>query len=220
MERLSEMIVKYKRLIIILFIIMAVIFAVLSKSVKVNYNLSEYLPEDTLSTVALEEMNTQYNTKISNARVLIKDISIAEALEYKEKLFEIDGVDEVNWLDDIVNINEPLESMEKKTVEAWYKDNSAVFTLVINEDKEIEAIQNIRKLIGDDNSMSGDAVDTVSSQLSTQEEIKKIILLIIPIVFIILIIATDSYFEPVLFLLTIGVAILINQGTNIFFKEI
>lgn len=220
MEKISKNIVKHKKTIILTFLVITLISAVLSFAVGVNYNLSSYLPDTSKSTIALDKMKEEYNTDVPNTRVLIKNVSIAKALEYKEKLSEIDGVKEINWLDDSISINEPIEFADKDTVETWYKDKNALFSLVVDENKQVQAIDDIRKMIGDENAMSGDSVNTVMAEEATSKEINKILMIVIPLVFLILLLTTDSYFEPVLFLASIGVAIIINRGTNILLGEI
>ena len=84
------------------------------KFVSVNYDMNSYLPEDIAvisvkeasedspSTVALDVMEDEFDGGIPNARVLIYNVTVPEALSYKEKLGEIDGVTDVTWLDDAV----------------------------------------------------------------------------------------------------------------------
>lgn len=72
------------------------------KFVSVNYDMNSYLPEDSPSTVALDVMEDEFDGGIPNARVLIYNVTVPEALSYKEKLGEIDGVTDVTWLDDAV----------------------------------------------------------------------------------------------------------------------
>ena len=173
MEKISKNIVKHKKTIILTFLVITLISAVLSFAVGVNYNLSSYLPDTSKSTIALDKMKEEYNTDVPNTRVLIKNVSIAKALEYKEKLSEIDGVKEINWLDDSISINEPIEFADKDTVETWYKDKNALFSLVVDENKQVQAIDDIRKMIGDENAMSGDSVNTVMAEEATSKEINK-----------------------------------------------
>ena len=79
-----------------------VICAMAQKFVSVNYDMNSYLPEDSPSTVALDVMEDEFDGGIPNARVLIYNVTVPEALSYKEKLGEIDGVTDVTWLDDAV----------------------------------------------------------------------------------------------------------------------
>lgn len=220
MDAYTNFIIKHRKLIITVFAVAAVICAICSGFVNVDYDLVDYLPDDAASTKSLDIMNEEYNQAIPNARVLIYNVSVADALSYKEKMKSIDGVEEVNWLDDAENIYEPLELMDQKTVDEWYKDGDALYSLTIDESKQVEAVAALREIIGDDNCMSGSAVTNALVPEITSGEIQKIMTFVIPIVLVVLLVMTDSWFEPFLFLLTIGVAIVLNMGTNLIFGTI
>lgn len=72
--------------ILTLFILAAVFSLFCQRLVRVNYDIKDYLPEKSPSTIALDKMEEEYEGGIPNARVMIRDTSVAEALEYKEKL--------------------------------------------------------------------------------------------------------------------------------------
>ncbi len=220
MKTFSEGIIKYKKTVLLFFIVLSISCIFLSKLVSVNYNMMDYLPDEALSTKSLEIMENEYDTAIPNLRVLVKNISIYEALEYKEKLGNVDGVEEIIWLDDTSTIDIPIETINKDIVEEYYKENNALFSIVVNEEKQNSVIEEIREIIGTENAMSGECYDTVSAEVSTAQEIASIMKFVVPLIFVILIITTDSWFEPVLFLVTIGIAILLNNGTNFIFGEI
>ena len=223
MDRYTQFILKHRKIIIIVFLLAAVICAGLSTMVGVNYKFADYLPEDAPSTKAFDVMEEEYDQTIPNMRVLIYDVSIPQALSYKEKIENVKGVEEVRWLDDAIDIYEPLEQADADTVDAWYKDSDALFSVTISEKDDAEkkaAVKEIRTIIGDENAMSGTAVTDTYSPVHTTKDIQKIILIVIPIVFIILLLTTNSWFEPVLFLFTIGVAIMLNRGTNLIFGKI
>ena len=149
-------------------------------------------------------------------------MTIPQALDYKKKLEQVDGVDEVNWLDDVVDIYEPLENADQDTIDEWYKDSDALYsiTVVDDETEKKAAVDEIRDIIGDDNSMSGTAVTDALSPFHTSSDIQKIMLFVLPVTFIVLLLTTNSWFEPVLFMITIGIAIMLNRGTNLLFGEI
>lgn len=220
MERYTQFLLKHKKLIIGVFVLAAVLCAVLSGLVGVNYNFADYLPDDAASTRALEVMDEEYSQSVPNMRVLVYEVSIPQALAYKEKIADVDGVEEVNWLDDAVDIYEPLELAEQKTVEDWYKDGNALFSVTVDEKKQDSVIPAVREIIGEENCMSGTAVISVLAPVNTSVEVQQIMFLAVPIIFLILILTTNSWFEPVLFMITIGVAILINRGTNLMFGTV
>lgn len=220
MERLVNGILKYKKSILVFFILATVISLFTSSMVNINYNIMDYLPEEAPSTKALDVMNEEYDKGAANVRVVLKDVSIVDALKYKEKIKKVDGVDDIQWLDDVVNIKEPLELQNQDTIESWYKNNEALFSITVNEDKEESAINEIGEIIGENGMISGSAVNIVFAQETTEKELIKMMVILIPIILIILFLTTSSWFEPVLFLSTIGIAIIINSGTNLILGEI
>lgn len=222
MERYTNFILRHRKMIIAVFVVLTILCAGLSTFVGVNYKFADYLPDDAASTKALDVMEEEYDQPIPNMRVMIYDVSIPEALDYKEQIENVEGVTEVNWLDDAIDIYSPLEEADEDTVNEWYKDSNALFSVTIQDDSVIKeaAVEEIRDIIGDDNAMSGTAVTDVLSPVHTSADIQKILLIVIPIVFIVLFLTTTSWFEPILFMVTIGIAIMLNRGTNLIFGEI
>ena len=220
MRKLYESIVNHKKTVIVAFVMAMIVSAVCSTMVNVNYDINDYLPDGTASTVALDTMNEEYDMSIHNARVMVSNLTVAQALEMKQKLSEIEGVEDVTWLDDVVDTDIPLETADKDTVENYYKDNKALFTVTINEHTRIETVNAIRDLIGDDNSMAGAAINTAIAAQATNKEVKNIIFLVIPICLAVLFLTSSSWIEPILLLGSIGVAILLNKGSNLMFGTI
>ena len=220
MKKCYQTIVNNPKKILACFLLLAAIGAVLSGMVGVNYDIKDYLPDGTASTVSLDVMEEEFKGGIPNARVAVKNVTIPEALEYKEKILSCEGVTDVMWLDDAADILQPIETMDTDTVETYYKDNSALFTVTIEDGKQVEAIDAIRNIIGEDNALTGDAVSTADATTGTVNEINIIAIVAILFVFVVLIITTTSWVEPVLVMLGLGIAVLINNGSNLIFGEI
>ncbi|GAE94236.1 hypothetical protein JCM21714_3376 [Gracilibacillus boraciitolerans JCM 21714] len=152
---------------------------------------------------------------------MLYDVTVQQALDYKEQLEVIDGgVSEVTWLDDAVDIKTPLEMVDQNIIETYYLDKNALLSLHIREGDEVAITNAIYELIGEDNALAGGAVDTAVSQQMAGSESAYAALLLVPIIIIILILSTNSWMEPVFFLTAIGVSVLINLGTNIFLSEV
>ena len=130
----------HPRLIIVLFLTLAVICGACKPLVDVNYDMTDYLPEDSPSTVAMDVMENEFDDGIPGARVMVRDVSLAEALQYKAQLEAIDGVTNVAWLDDAVSIDIPLEYMDQSEVKTYYKDGNALFSVTIDERKNIDTV--------------------------------------------------------------------------------
>lgn len=216
----ASKIIEHKKSIVIIFTIVTLLSAVAQLAVSVNYNMVDYLPEKSPSLQATDLMEEEFDEPVENARVMVRDVSITKALDYKEKLGEINGVSNVMWLDDVIDLKVPLEMANEDTVESYYEDESALFSITIEEGKEVEATDAIYGLIGEDNALAGEAVNTAVSQKMTGSESMYAAALLVPMIIIILVISTTSWIEPVFFLTAIGVSVLINLGTNIFIGEI
>lgn len=219
-ERFFTWIIAKRYHIIVLFLVLAVIGAICKPLVTIDYDINDYLPSDTPSTMALHLVQDEFGSDIPNARVMVKNVTIPEALTYKEKIEKIQGVTSVLWLNDVIDVTEPIENQDKNTVETYYKDNAALFTVTIAENDRIEAVNKIRDLIGDDNAMTGTAVSVAVATQSTVHEIAKIAIIAVLFILSILILTTTSWLEPILILLGLGVAILLNAGSNLIFGKI
>lgn len=220
MNKFVNLVTKHKITVITLFLFTTIVSLVLLLFVKVNYNMVDYLPPDAQSTKALTIMNQEFTQSMPNTKVMVKEVSLMEAVEYKHKLASLDGVSEVLWLDDVIDIKQPLEMEDPETVEGFYKDGNALFTVTITKGMEKETTAAIRDVIGDDNALTGDAPYLANAQQAAASEVLKAMAILIPVIIVILILTTSSWIEPVLFLAAIGVSILINMGTNLIFGEI
>lgn len=220
MRTFYNWIVNHSKWILAIFTITFIICAYCHTLVSVDYDMNDYLPEDSASTVALDRMNEEFDGGVPNARVMVEDVTIPEALEYKEKISEVDGVTDVTWLDDVVSVDVPLDTLDTDKVETYYKDGNALFSVTIDKDKRGDAVDSICTIIGEDNAMTGSAVSTAVASASTIKEISKITVIAVIFVMLALILTTDSWFEPVVVMAGLAVAIVINSGSNLIFGEI
>lgn len=182
--------------------------------------MTDYLPASAPSTIAIDVMEEEFDEDVANTRVMITNVDLQQALDYKKKIEAIDGVSGVMWLDDVIDIRTPIEMVDADLVETYYEDGHALFSFQVDEGKEVDATDEIYDVIGESNAMSGEAIDTAVAQKMTGQETFNAAAILIPIVILILLLSTRSWIEPVFFLVAIGVSVLINLGTNIFIGEI
>lgn len=220
MKKFYGVVIKCRKVMMILFIVAACMCAYCRQFISVNYDMNAYLPEDAVSTVALDVMGEEFEGAIPNARVMVKDVTQKEALEYKEKLEAVDGVISVMWLDDKMLFDMPLEMYDTDTVETYYKDNAALFTVTIEEDSIHSAVPAIREVIGEENAMTGAAVSMAVASASTVTEVQKIAIIAVLFLLVVLILTTTSWVEPFVVMAGLGVAVIINAGSNLIFGEI
>ncbi len=220
MDRFASFVIRHKKVIIAVFLAAAALCTALSALVGVNYNMADYLPPEAQSTTALAIMEKEFPGNLSNTSVMVKNVSVEQALSYKQQLARIPGITEVLWLDDTVDLKKPLEMADADSVESFYKDGNALYMLTIADGLEPETVSAIWELIGPENAVAGEAPDLAAMQQATGAETTNAIAILLPIIILILILSSGSWFEPLLFLMAIGVSILINMGTNFFFGEI
>lgn len=220
MRKFYSIVVRKRKTVICFFLILSIISFFMKNMVSVDYDINDYLPDDSPSTVVINVLEQEFEGGIPNARVMVSDVTIPQALDYKEKLEAIDGVSAVTWLDDSVDITTPFDNLDGKVVETYYKDNTALFTVTIEEDKRIEAVAEIEDLVGEDNAIAGSAVATADATTNTVSEIQTITVIAVLFVLLVLLVTTNYWLEPLVILIGLGVAIIINDGTNLMFGEI
>lgn len=220
MRQLYRLIIRHPKKVILFFAIASVISVLLFLCTGINYNMLDYLPEEANSTLALDKMNEEFDQPIPNLNIMVEDVTLPEAQEVKQRIAEAEYVTEVLWLDDALDIKTPLEVQDASTVEMYYKDGSALFMATAEDGKSQEAIANIREALGDGCKISGIAADEADAMNSATTEAIRSMAMLEPIIIVLLFLVTESWIEPVFYMLTMGAAILINLGTSFFLGEI
>lgn len=116
--------------------------------VLVDYDMNDYLPEHSPSTVAFDVMDKEFDGGIPNARVMVQNLTVPKALQYKEKLEKVDGVSSVTWLDDAVDITELLEMQDKeidKILEPIQGGNKEVYSFTSSKNTNVSSVQFVIK---------------------------------------------------------------------------
>lgn len=220
MHSYTNFVIRHKKLIAAVFVLLAVLCAVLALRVQVNYNMVDYLPETAQSTKAVQIMQDSFSQAMPNANVMIRDVSLTQAASYKQTLMQIPGVEGVIWLDDTVDLKTPIETCDPDTVAGFYKDGNALYSVTIAEGQEVETIDAIRETFGQACAVSGEAADTASMRGATNTEVTNAVIILVPAIILLLVLSTSSWIEPLLFLVAIGVSIVISMGTNTLTGEI
>ena len=191
--------------------------------VNVNYDLTEYLPDDAESSIGIDVMEQEFGYP-GTARVMIKDVSLYEAKQYKDKLEAVDGVDQVLWCDSAVNIYAGEDFIDEEKIRDYYKDGCAVMDVTFVEsddsDRTSRAIDEMEEITGEKGCFTGMAVQNKSLSSTLESEMSRILVVAVVMIFTVLCITTSAWTEPILFLFVMGVAVLLNKGTNIFIGTI
>lgn len=220
---LPGFIIRKNRAIEKVFLLAVLISAVMAPFVEVNYDLTEYLPDTVQSRQGLNIMEDTFGYP-GTARVMIKDVTLYEAKAYKDRLEKVDGVDQILWLDTGTNVFSGEGFIDYNSIDEYYKDNCAVMDVTFEEGdtskKTSRAIDEMKEITGDKGYYVGMAVQDKSVAKNVQQEMQTILVIGVAMIFLVLCVTTNSWVEPFLYLTVMGVAVVINKGTNIFLGEI
>lgn len=220
---LPDFIIAKNRIIEFVFLAVVLVSALAAPFVNINYDLTAYLPKSVQSKAGLDLMEEKFGYP-GTARVMLDDVTIYEAKQYKERMESVDGVDQILWLDSSTDVFAAEAFINYDDVDDYYKDGFAVMDVTFEKGdtsrKTSEAIDVLKEITGEKGHFVGMAVQNKSLAENVTREMKLILTLGVLMIFIILCITTNSWFEPILYLVVMGVAIVINKGTNIFLGEI
>ena len=220
---LPDFIIRKSRAIEKVFIVMVLISAVMAPFVEVNYDLTEYLPDSVESRQGLNIMEDTFGYP-GTARVMIKDVTLYEAKAYKDRLEKVDGVDRILWLDTSTNVFSGEGFIDYTSIDQYYKDDCAVMDVIFEEGdtskKTSAAIDDMKEITGEKGCYVGMAVQDKSVAKNVRSEMQMILVIGVFMIFLVLCLTTNSWVEPFLYLTVMGVAVVINKGTNLFLGEI
>ena len=218
-----DLIINNRKLIEKIYIVLIIFSLICVPMVGINYDLTKYLPDSSPSAQALDIMEDEF-TYPGMGRVMLEDVTLYEAKNIKDRIADVDGVDMVMWCDMATNIYGSSEFINYDNIDDYYKDNTAymdvIFTDKDSSNQTHKAVHEIENIVGDKGLVAGSAVSDTNLGPTINKEVARVMALAVVIIYIILTITTTSWFEPVLFLSVLGIAILINMGTNIIFGEI
>lgn len=220
MKTIRNLVIKRRGIVVAVSLLLTLIFGIAFFQVDINYNMTDYLPEDANSTIALQMMEKEFGEAVPNCSVLVEDVSIQEALQIKEELGQLEGIEQVTWLDDAVDLKIPLEVQDEELVNDYYKNRDALFSITVTSGQERAALDRVRSLLGEEVKLSGNAADQAEAQRLAVSETLRAICILAPLIILILIIATTSWVEPLIYLTAIGASVFVNLGSEIFRGEI
>ena len=214
----------HRRVVIVIAALLFIVSVLCIPSVKINYQFSDYLPESSESTVSLRVMEKAFNSPTPNSNIMVEGLSLTQASELATQMETIEGVEEVMWLGTTCDISQPLETYDPDVVSAYKKGDSYLYQVALDTSVATQSMDLIREAANEvgatDVSMSGEAINSAVAQGSSDFEIQLILVMAVIVILGLLLITSEAWFEPVLFLSVIGISIVYNLGTNIIFGEI
>jgi len=217
-EKIVSWLIKHRKAVYLFTLVLLGISIFFIPRVKINYDLSQYLPKESMTKRAIETLEAEFGYP-GMADVMVSDVTIPEALAAKETILGVEGVKSVTWLDDVTSIYQPLSFISPDLLDQYYKENCALFQVEFAGSNyspiTTAALDGIEEVLGDKVSIAGASADTRYMQQVLAKEILQIMIVVVPLCIIILMFASHSWIEPLLYLAVIGVSIVLNMGSNI-----
>ncbi len=225
MKRLGEFVVKYRKVIIIVYLVILVPSIIGYLMTGINYDTLAYMPDDLNSKKGELLLEDQFEHS-GMGLLMVRGKSIWEINKLIDTIKPVEGVDKIVWLGDYTDIYVPLKFVEPEIKERFVSGDTVLLQIQFDENPRSEktnhAVAQINKLIGDDDDIlfGGEPAILSEMQATIDEEIMDYAIVAVIMIIIILTMASSSYLNPLLFLISVGVAVIINMGTNIFQGEI
>ena len=206
MKKFTDFIINKRHIILVLFIILSIISVILSQKVNINYDIAEYLPSTSETRIGMDIMESNFKEiKSSSLNVMFEDLQEDKKTEIYNELTQIKGVNSVDY----------------DNTEDYNKDNYTLYVINVDDTEDSELASDVYKEIKEHYNKdykiytSGSISERNNPVLPTW-----IVVLAVVCALVILIIMCESYVEPFLFLTSILIAVLLNNGTNIIFGTV
>ena len=223
MIKVGKWIEKHKVLIVLIGLVLLVPSVIGIAATRVNYDILSYLPES-LETVEGQDIMVDEFGMGAFSMVVVENMDMKDVAALKAKFEDIDHVEDVLWYDSVADLSFPVDMLPAKIKNVFFKGDAtmmiALFDNTTSSDAAMEAVTEMRKVATKEcyiSGMSGVVTDIKNVAL---EEMPIYVVVAAVLSFLVLCLFMDSLVVPVLFLLSVGLAVLYNLGSNIFLGSV
>lgn len=223
MEKLGRKIVKFRIPIFIISILLLIPATIGYINTRVNYDILYYLPDDIETMKGQDILVDEFGTG-AYSMFLCEGMENKDVAALKQKIEDVEHVEKVVWYDSFADISIPMEMLPEKIRTAFNSEDSTmmfiIFDTTTSADETMDAIEDIRHIAGKQCFLSGMSAVVTDTKNLAESEVAIYVVIAVALSCIVLALTMETYLIPVLFLLSIGMAILYNMGTNVLTGEI
>lgn len=223
MQKLGRKIVKFRIPIFILSLLLLIPAGIGYINTRVNYDVLYYLPDEIETMKGQDILVDEFGTG-AYSMFICEGMPNKDVAALKEKIEEVEHVSKVVWYDTFSDISVPVEMLPEKIRSALFSEDSTmmfiIFDTTTSADETMDAIGDIRELAGKQCFVSGMSAIVTDTRNLAESEVTVYVLIAVALSCLVLALTMESYFIPILFLLSIGMAIVYNMGTNVIQGEI
>lgn len=223
MNKVGEKIVKFRIPIFIISLLLLIPAAIGYFNTRVNYDILSYLPSDIETMQGQDILVDQFGTGAFSLFV-VEGMDAKDVSNLKAQIEKVEHVDKVVWYDSFVDVSVPMSLLPDKLKDVFNNGDSTLMAIIfdstMSSDETMGAIEDIRDIAGKQCFLSGMAAVVTDTKNLSENETPIYVLIAVILSSIVLAVTMDSFLVPVFFLLSIGIAIVYNLGTNIFLGQI
>ena len=222
MIKVGKWIAKHRVLMLLIGFLLVIPSVIGIANTRVNYDLLSYLPEH-LETVKGQDIMVDEYGMGAFSMVVVENMKMKDIQALEDKFSEVPHVKDVLWYDDVADISLPVEMIPKDLREAFFKGNATMMLVLFDDttssDNSMEAVEEMRKIADEQCFISGMTGVVADIKNLALKELPIYVVIAALLSLLVLELTSGSFVVPVLFLISIGLAILYNLGSNIFLGE-
>ena len=220
---IGHKIVKHRHIVLIVALILLIPAFMGYKTTKINYDMLTYLPKD-MDTVKGQNMLMDDFNKGGFSIIVLENMKSGQVTKLKNDIKGVDHVTQIVNLQDAINPDMPTEMLPEKVSDNFNNKDATLlgvfFDTSTSDEETLKAVEEIRKLSNEDTHISGLSAMVIDLKNLCEEEEPKYVAVAVILSLMAMMLLLDSYVAPLIFLVSIGMAILYNFGSNIFLGEI
>ena len=192
---------------------------------KVNYDILSYLPDELESVQGEQVLDETFNTA-GISIVITENMQSKQTLALKNEILNVSGVSSVIWVDTIADIGIPADILPDVLKNVFYSaDGSQTMMLVRydntgSDDSQLKAIAEIKTLLGKNQFLSGLSVIVDDTREIAETQAPLYIAVAVALALVVMSVLMESWFQPLIILFSLGLAVIYNMGTNFFLGSI
>ena len=222
MVKVGKWIAKHKVLVLLIGLLLVIPSVIGIAETRVNYDLLSYLP-DTLETVKGQDILVDEYGMGAFSMVVVENMDLKDVQKLEEKFENVSHVKDVLWYDDVADISLPVEMIPSNLREAFFKGDATMMLVLFDNttssDESMDAVSEMRKIANEQCFISGMTGVVADIKNLALKELPIYVVIAALLSLIVLELTSGSFVVPILFLLSIGLAILYNLGSNVFLGE-
>ena len=222
MVKVGKWIAKHKVLVLLIGLLLVFPSMIGIAKTRVNYDLLSYLPE-TLETVKGQDIMVDEFGMGAFSMVVVENMEMKDIQKLEDEFSQVEHVKDVFWYDDVADISLPVEMIPQDLREAFFKGDATMMLVLFDNttssDEAMDALTELRKLSNKQCFISGMTGVVTDIKNIAMKELPIYVVIAAVLSLVVLELTSGSFVVPFLFLLSIGLAILYNLGSNIIFGE-